>query len=210
MPRPRFHKLSAKKRQQILAAAAMEFADHGFGQASLNRIIRAAEISKGAFYYYFDDKADLYGTVMAWVVEVILPRPPPVLQDLKADTFWPEIETWMMEAAANCADRPWLGKLGRQFHHPPPVITDVVADLFQQFGEYLARYMARAQQLRLARTDLPDALLLSMLMATLEASDRWMADNWESLENNQAIQFTQKVMEAARAMIAPPESGAKQ
>ena len=33
---------------------------HGFENASLNRIIKKAGISKGAMYYYFDDKMDLY------------------------------------------------------------------------------------------------------------------------------------------------------
>ena len=57
MPRPRFNKLTAEKRESILEAAAKEFATHGFEGASLNQILSNAGISKGAAYYYFDDKA---------------------------------------------------------------------------------------------------------------------------------------------------------
>ena len=62
MPRPRFEKLPVEKQEQILEAAAKEFTAHGYDGASLNRILEEAGISKGAAYYYFDDKADLYAT----------------------------------------------------------------------------------------------------------------------------------------------------
>lgn len=207
MPRPRFQNLTADKRQLILAAAAKEFADYGYEQASLNRIIRKAKISKGAFYYYFDDKADLYGTVLTWAVDAIAPRPPPLMRELHNDTFWPEIEAWMTEVVVHCSDRPWLAKLGRQFHHPPPVATEVVSKLFAKFTDHLASYLARAQQLQLARSDLPDGLLLAMLMATLEASDRWMTENWTDLEDGQVVKFTKGVMQSVSALIAPPREG---
>ena len=56
MPRPRFEKLSAEKREQILETAAKAFAAHGYDGASLNQILADADISKGAAYYYFDNK----------------------------------------------------------------------------------------------------------------------------------------------------------
>ncbi len=60
MPRPRFNKLAPEKRERIMEAAAKEFAAYGYEGASLNRILEQAEVSKGAAYYYFDDKADLF------------------------------------------------------------------------------------------------------------------------------------------------------
>ena len=75
MPRPRFENLPLAKRRRILETAALEFATRGFDAASLNRIIRSARISKGAAYYYFDDKADLYTAVVAygWLDETLTP-----------------------------------------------------------------------------------------------------------------------------------------
>ena len=60
MVRPRFAKLPPTQQQAILGAALEEFAAHGFHDASLNRVIDAAGISKGSMYYYFDGKEDLY------------------------------------------------------------------------------------------------------------------------------------------------------
>ena len=63
MVRPRFAKLAPEQQQAILRAALEEFAAHGFHDASLNRVIEAAGISKGSMYYYFDGKEDLYAYV---------------------------------------------------------------------------------------------------------------------------------------------------
>jgi len=62
VPLPRFQNLDETRRRAILAAAAEEFGERGFAQASYNRIIERAGISKGAMYYYFADKDDLYRT----------------------------------------------------------------------------------------------------------------------------------------------------
>ena len=64
MPRPRFDKLPPERQATILDAATVEFATAGYENASLNRIIERAELSKGATYYYFDGKEDLYLTVL--------------------------------------------------------------------------------------------------------------------------------------------------
>jgi AcrR family transcriptional regulator len=94
MPRPRFHRLPAAQQDAILAAALEEFSEHGFAQASLNRIIAAAGISKGALYYSFDGKEDLYAHVIRDQVERLLagggPLPDLELQDAAA--FWSTLE----------------------------------------------------------------------------------------------------------------------
>ena len=71
MPLPRFNRMSQSKRDNILRVAAEEFANHGFDNASFNRIIVQAGISKGAMYYYFADKDDVYRTVLeVWFEEL--------------------------------------------------------------------------------------------------------------------------------------------
>ncbi|HEX8725928.1 MAG TPA: helix-turn-helix domain-containing protein, partial [Gemmatimonadaceae bacterium] len=64
MVRERFDNLDPDKQERLFEAAADEFSDHGFEGASLNRIIDRAGMSKGSLYYYFNDKSDLYATVV--------------------------------------------------------------------------------------------------------------------------------------------------
>jgi TetR/AcrR family transcriptional regulator len=60
MPKKTFFNLSDEKRCRIVDAALQEFAAHSFNEASINRIIKNAEIPKGSFYQYFKNKEDLY------------------------------------------------------------------------------------------------------------------------------------------------------
>lgn len=59
MATERFMKLSQDKKDRILNAAREEFARVPFEDASINQIIKAAGISRGSFYTYFEDKRDL-------------------------------------------------------------------------------------------------------------------------------------------------------
>jgi len=64
MPKETFFNLPAKKREVIENAAIDEFAKHGYGNASINRIVSAAGIAKGSFYQYFEDKKDVFMHLM--------------------------------------------------------------------------------------------------------------------------------------------------
>lgn len=59
MPTQRFLKLKEKKKQAILDAAVHEFSRVPYSSASINQIIKEADISRGSFYTYFEDKDDL-------------------------------------------------------------------------------------------------------------------------------------------------------
>lgn len=60
MPKVTFLNLPDDKRQMIEEVAIAEFANFGFDNASVNRIVEECQIAKGSFYQYFEDKKDLY------------------------------------------------------------------------------------------------------------------------------------------------------
>lgn len=59
MPTERFYRLPEMKRKIIREAAVKEFARVPYEKVSINQIIQKAEISRGSFYTYFEDKDDL-------------------------------------------------------------------------------------------------------------------------------------------------------
>lgn len=67
MPKSTFFNLPEVKRSAIEAAAILEFRDHTFAGASINRIVEQSGISKGSFYQYFDDKEDVYLHIMSLI-----------------------------------------------------------------------------------------------------------------------------------------------
>lgn len=55
--------MASKKREKIIETAWKLFNEKGFGETTINDIIREADISKGTFYYHFRSKDDLLGTL---------------------------------------------------------------------------------------------------------------------------------------------------
>jgi AcrR family transcriptional regulator len=47
-------------RAALLDAAAKVFASHGYGGASVDRIVQTAGLSKGTFYWHFESKEELF------------------------------------------------------------------------------------------------------------------------------------------------------
>ena len=64
----RFLKLPEEKKKRILQAGFQEFARYPYRDASINRIIKNAEISRGSFYTYFEDKMGLLCFILAEMI----------------------------------------------------------------------------------------------------------------------------------------------
>ena len=60
MPKQTYFNLVQDKKERIFTAGVLEFSYHEFNDASVNTIVRMANISKGSFYQYFEDKSDFY------------------------------------------------------------------------------------------------------------------------------------------------------
>ncbi|MDR1640532.1 MAG: TetR/AcrR family transcriptional regulator [Clostridiales bacterium] len=64
MPKNTFIRLPEEKKTRIFDAAVKEFSVRRFSEASLNQIMKTAEIPWGSYYQYFVDKADLFEYVI--------------------------------------------------------------------------------------------------------------------------------------------------
>lgn len=70
--KPAFKKLKPAKQKMILLSAIEEFFNYGFKDASTNRIVEKAEISKGSLYYYFGNKSDLYRSCQYYTFDIFI------------------------------------------------------------------------------------------------------------------------------------------
>lgn len=60
MPKQTFFNLPNEKRETLIRAAKTEFSRVPLYEASIANIVKEAEIPRGSFYQYFEDKDDLY------------------------------------------------------------------------------------------------------------------------------------------------------
>ncbi len=93
MPKDTFFNLSEQKRKAVFDAAVEEFSAHMFSEASINRIVKAAQIPRGSFYQYFDGKEDLFSYVIVQIftqIENIMQTRRKISQDADALTLFME------------------------------------------------------------------------------------------------------------------------
>lgn len=67
-----FYNLPEEKRQRVIDAIVVEFSNTEDEKVSINRIIKRANISRGSFYQYFDDKVDLVEVLLKSFVDRVL------------------------------------------------------------------------------------------------------------------------------------------
>ena len=206
MARPRFANLDLDTRHRILETAAEEFASRGFEGVSLNQLIDRLGMSKGSFYYYFDDKADLFTTVadLAWAI--VLPVEQLDLETFNADTYWPSLEALMQEARSRIRANPWLVGFTRLMYDPPEIagVRESLAEKFDEARQWQAELIRRGQTLGAVRVDLPVELLQALLVGADEAGDRWFVSNWENLEEKEIERLFQEVFAIFKRMLEDP------
>lgn len=65
MPTSTFFNLPEDKKNKMLKAANKEFERVPIEQVSIKNIVESAEIARGSFYQYFEDKEDLFQYIMS-------------------------------------------------------------------------------------------------------------------------------------------------
>lgn len=180
MPRPRYARLPEQRREEILDAAAVEFGEHGFSRASYNRIIERAGLSKGAMYYYFADKQDLYATVVHDTVEALMGSLRPMGEVADPEEFWAEVERMTTEVWAHAMTAPRMVALMPALLNPRTAAegTEALAELYARAEEWIVQVLHSGRVVGAVRDDLPDDLLVGVTLAVGEAIDRWVAQRF--------------------------------
>lgn len=206
MPFPRFHKLEREKRERLMEVAAQEFAYFGFEDASINRILERAQMSKGATYYYFADKVDLFFTVVQYCNErlkLIDQEIDPTT--LTAETFWPTFAELHRQPLIRSFEQPWLFAAVNAARRlsPAALEREPLASFARQLIAWVMTIVKRGQELAVIRTDIPDELIFAWLQALDEASDRWLLAHWKDLDRAAIAQVSDRTVDAMRRALAP-------
>ena len=72
MPTNTFFHLPEEKQQRLLDAAQIEFSRHSLQEASIANIVKLAEIPRGSFYQYFENKEDLIEAMDVYFSKMIV------------------------------------------------------------------------------------------------------------------------------------------
>lgn len=115
MPKNTFHNLPKEKKERILNAAINEFAQYFYHKASINRIVNNADIAKGSFYQYFDDKKDLFKYVVEIIGEKKMKYLNESLKELHQLEFFKVVRGLYISAIKFTKENPKLAAIGNNF-----------------------------------------------------------------------------------------------
>ncbi|HFQ15164.1 MAG TPA: TetR/AcrR family transcriptional regulator, partial [Rhodobacteraceae bacterium] len=185
-------KLPADKRAHLFRVASNEFAAHGFARASLNRIIGEVGMSKSSFYHYFDNKSDLFRQTFSDAVAPIMKLPQTIdIDALTSETLWPTVTSAMAQGMQIAQDRPEIITAGRMFYksREDPEGAALTGEYLGAISAWTLQLIRRGQAVGVFRDDLPDDLIIDMLMAMGMTMDRWILLQWESFDVARRMQL---------------------
>jgi AcrR family transcriptional regulator len=174
LARRRFEDLPVERQDEILRLAAAEFARTGFQGTSYNQLLERLQLGKSSAYYYFDDKRDLFLTVIercyASYFEAIdaLPRP------RTAEEFWCFVEAASLEGFELMLRDPAIAGLMQCLEREQALLGELTsARVVDGQAHFYESMIAEGQRLGAIRTDLPMQLLADAARSLSMTFDRW-------------------------------------
>jgi len=202
----RFENLDSATQEHLIQVAAEEFAERGYEGASVNRIIARAGISKGSLYYYFDDKADLYATVVERATARMIELAGGFsMEALTSANFWSVFQGLMRDSTLYLEDNPWFMRLIRSFYRVRSVPSDAAGTgrVFDVIRRWTTDILGRGRELGTVRTDLPLDFMVEITMGMGEAGDRWIAEHWDDLSPVERDHLIDGDMALFRRLLEP-------
>ena len=174
--------------------------------ASLNQILEQAGISKGAAYYYFDDKADVFLTTFHYYFQQMTELATLPVEELTTENFWTELKALYRQPFL-LYDKPWVVGLMRAANQ---LITNTPEHPLMQ--EYIAplmnlatRIVRHGQALGVVRTDLPDDLCVSLVIGFDNASDDWLLRHWDKIPREELETIVTRIADTLQTLMSPPK-----
>lgn len=167
MPSKTFFNLSKEKRNKIIEAALKEFSLNDYNSASINNIVKDADISKGSMYQYFDNKKDLYLYLLELAGEKKLNYISENI-DIKSDKIFNLIKKMHLIGAKFDLTNPKYSMLiiNAINETTNDELDSISSKLKEKSDHFFNKYIKEGQNNNLIRSDLDDELL-SFLISRL-------------------------------------------
>ena len=116
MPQDTFYNLPETKKSRVIEAALDEFSEYTYYKASISRIVERADIAKGSFYQYFEDKTDLFNYLIGLIIEQKMDYLQEVLKEQENKDFFQLLQELYEIGIKFARDHPRLNEIGNKLY----------------------------------------------------------------------------------------------
>ena len=168
-PQKTFENLPDEKRERVLAEATREFADHGYHQASVNRIVSRLGIAKGSLFKYFGNKQGLFEYLFSHAVAQFK-KPLKEIRDTPSGDIFVRIERSLMAGVDFIDAHPRIYRiyLKMLFQENFPLRERFLTEVRQTSGKYLRALVDNAMESGQIRKNLDADMVVFHLNSVMD------------------------------------------
>jgi AcrR family transcriptional regulator len=151
LPKETFFNLPEEKQQRIIQAAVDAFSGRHYSQVSINAIVNRAEIPKGSFYQYFENKDDLYIHLFTRVGDTKIDLFNSLWEEVPSLTFREYLSRYIEQLQALESANDQMGKLKHEFLNECPqeikkmIIRQEMPRSIRAFRKVIEAYVAKGE-----------------------------------------------------------------
>ena len=168
--RATFRHLPPDKQERVFEAALQEFADQGYHQASLNRLVAQAGIPKGSLYQYFPNKEGIFQHLFQYALALVRRTLTAVKEETLEEDLFTRLEKSLLAGVRFLKEHPRIYSLYLkiQFDKNVPLRGEFLAAVRRHAAEYFGSLVRRARERGELRPGLPEAATLFLLDAVFD------------------------------------------
>lgn len=165
-----FRQLPPDKQERVFEAALEEFADRGYHQASLNRLVAQAGIPKGSLYQYFPNKEGIFQHLFQHALTLVRRTLTAVKEETLEQDLFTRLEKSLLAGVRFLKEHPRIYSLYLkiQFDKNVPLRGEFLAAVRRHAAEYFGSLVRRARERGELRPGLPEAATLFLLDAVFD------------------------------------------
>lgn len=171
-----FLNLPEDKKNRIIDTAIHEFAEKGYGGASINNIVSRLGISKGSIFQYFNNKKSLYFYIFDYAVGLVKRTLVTVREDTENEEVFERIRKSLLAGVEFIQKHPHIYRiyLNLQLGDEIPFRTDLIHKIRLFSAEYLSSLLKQGVD----RGEISNRIPLNQAVFLLDAVlDRFLLAN---------------------------------
>lgn len=174
MARHPFQQLSRERQDEILDLAGYEFARSGFQGTSYNQLLERLHLGKSSAYYYFDDKRDLFLTVIQRCYATYFASIAKLERPQTAPAFWAFVRRASVQGFEFMIGDPTAASLMQCMHRERELLGELISvELLATMNDFYEQLVVEGQRLGAVRADIPQRLLVETVRNLAVTIDQW-------------------------------------